>query len=112
MVSEDTTPASSSRQPPFSESPGKHEGLSPRCHVWSGIPLMLLLIAGLVRAGAAAEEADGQRWPVSRGHYLGQTFPGLRPQPFVPGFISTDVQEAGSASSLDATVFLFNRFRL
>lgn len=49
-------------------------------------------------------------FPILKGQYLGQKPPGLEPEIFAPGIISTeDFGEAGGAFSKNGDVFLFNR---
>ncbi len=47
--------------------------------------------------------------PVLKGPYLGQKPPGLKPEIFAPGIISTDLHEGSSGFNLDSTHFVFQR---
>jgi hypothetical protein len=50
-------------------------------------------------------------FPILKGPYLGQKPPGMTPEIFAPGIISTDSYSEGcGVFSLDAKSFLFNRF--
>jgi len=48
-------------------------------------------------------------FPEVKGPYLGQKPPGLKPEIFAPGIISTDLNEGSSGFNLDSTHFLFQR---
>jgi hypothetical protein len=54
--------------------------------------------------------ASGQSFPRLEGPYLGQKPPGLAPQPFAPGIVTTDGEEGCAGFALDGSVFLFQRF--
>ncbi len=71
-----------------------------------------ILPALAVLALAAGIPAQSQRpsAPV-RGPYLGQTPPGLTPEPFAPGLITTGEDEGSTGFALGGTVFLFQKFR-
>jgi hypothetical protein len=45
-----------------------------------------------------------------RGPYLGQKPPGLIPEPFAPGVVTTTGEEGGCAFARNGTVFLFQKF--
>ena len=63
--------------------------------------LMLCLLSGI------AQQDD---FPVLKGPYLGQKPPGMTPEIFAPGIISTEnLGEAGSAFTKNGDMFLFNR---
>jgi hypothetical protein len=63
--------------------------------------LMLCLLSGI---------AQQENFPVLKGSYLGQRPPGMKPEIFAPGVISTEnFGEAGSAFSQSGDMFLFNR---
>lgn len=47
--------------------------------------------------------------PVLKGPYLGQKPPGLKPEIFAPGIISTDLHEGSSGFNLNSTHFVFQR---
>jgi len=57
-------------------------------------------------------EAGGQQpFAGLRGPYLGQRPPGLVPEPFAPGLITTGEDEGSSGFARGGTVFLFQKFR-
>lgn len=66
--------------------------------------LAFVLTTG-VRAGVI------QEFPRLQGPYLGQKPPGMTPQPFAPGIITTDEEEGSSGFARGGTVFLFQKFR-
>ena len=68
-------------------------------------PLVLLVMVWMFLAGCA-EKAG---FPVHRGAYLGQTPPGMEPEIFAPGIISTDLDEFGCTFSPDGKAFYFTR---
>jgi hypothetical protein len=49
-------------------------------------------------------------FPRLEGPYLGQKPPGLTPQRFAPGIITTDENEGSSGFALKGSVFIFQRF--
>jgi hypothetical protein len=54
--------------------------------------------------------AQQEDFPVLKGPYLGQKPPGLTPEIFAPGIISTEnFGEAGGAFTKNGSIFLFNR---
>jgi hypothetical protein len=53
--------------------------------------------------------ASPQEFPELKGDYLGQPPPGLTPEVFAPGIISTDAGEGCSGFMLDGKLFLFRR---
>jgi WD40-like Beta Propeller Repeat len=55
-------------------------------------------------------EAAGQSFPRLEGPYLGQKPPGLKPQPFAPGIVTTDGEEGGVGFARRGTVLIFQRF--
>ncbi len=55
-----------------------------------------------------AQESD---FPVLKGPYLGQEPPGMTPDVFAPGIISTKASEGGSSFSPDGLLYLFARGR-
>ena len=63
----------------------------------------LLLL--LVLIGRTQEE-----FPRLQGPYLGEKPPGLTPQPFAPGVVTTAEDEGSSGFALNGSVFLFQRF--
>lgn len=50
-------------------------------------------------------------FPVLKGAYLGQKTPGLTPEVFAPGIISTEATEGSSSFSNDGRLYLFARAR-
>jgi len=63
---------------------------------------LVVLICGL--------DASGQTFPRLEGPYLGQNPPGMTPQPFAPGIVTTDGEEGSCGFARGGTVFLFQRF--
>jgi WD40-like Beta Propeller Repeat len=55
-------------------------------------------------------KAAGQSFPRLNGPYLGQKPPGLKPQAFAPGIVTTDGEEGCAGFARGGTVFLFQRF--
>jgi hypothetical protein len=51
-----------------------------------------------------------QAFPRLEGPYLGQKPPGMTPQPFAPGIVTTDGEEGSTGFARGGTVFLFQRF--
>ena len=54
------------------------------------------------------EQSD---FPVLKGPYLGQQPPGITPEIFAPGIVSTEKNEVNSVFSADGTEFYFSIFR-
>ena len=54
--------------------------------------------------------AQQGEFPVMKGPYLGQKPPGMTPEIFAPGIISTDESEGSSGFALNGKVFIFQRF--
>jgi len=48
-------------------------------------------------------------WPILKGPYLGQKPPGMKPEVFAPGFISTNATEFANTFSQDGKEFYFTR---
>lgn len=67
----------------------------------------LAFIASVLLISTPSYSDEGK--PLLKGPYLGQTPPGLTPQPFAPGIITTKGWEVGSAFSLDMNSFYFLR---
>ncbi|MCP4901892.1 MAG: hypothetical protein GY906_33425 [bacterium] len=61
-----------------------------------------------VLIGATSGPED---FPVLKGPYLGQKPPGLTPEVFAPGIISTDASEGASSFAHDHSFYLFARAR-
>jgi len=71
----------------------------------------LFLPALALLALSVGIEAGGQDpFPRLQGPYLGQKPPGLTPQPFAPGIITTAEEEGSSGFALKGTVFIFQKF--
>jgi len=66
------------------------------------VNLLLLVVTGII-----AQELD---LPKLIGPYLGQEPPGITPELFMPGIISTEAPEGSSGFACNGTVFLFQRF--
>ena len=66
--------------------------------------LALLALSFGIAAGGQAP------FPRLQGPYLGQKPPGMAPQPFAPGIITTDADEGSSGFALKGTVFIFQKF--
>ena len=49
-------------------------------------------------------------FPVKKGPYLGQKPPGITPELFVPGIITTDISEGCSGWGNDMEYFIFQRW--
>ena len=52
---------------------------------------------------------DNSEWPVLKGPYLGQKPPGMTPEIFAPGIISTERKEFAITISLDGRAYFFTR---
>jgi len=66
----------------------------------------LALISGIGIISGQEKPSDFSEF---RGPYLGQKPPGLIPEIFAPGIISTDLQEGSSGFNLDSTHFVYQR---
>jgi hypothetical protein len=66
--------------------------------------VFLLLLTSLLEAGGKQEFSRLQ------GPYLGQKPPGMTPQLFAPGIITTNEEEGSSGFARNGTVFLFQKF--
>ncbi len=53
--------------------------------------------------------AQQKEFTLLKGPYLGQKFPGLKPEIFAPGIISTELHESSSGFNVDSTFFIFQR---
>ncbi len=70
----------------------------------------ILLLATIVfLSGKTFAQESLSNMPVLKGPYLGQKPPGLKPEIFARGIISTDLHEGSSGFNLDCTHFLFQR---
>lgn len=68
------------------------------------VPFVLLL------ALSYGPGASAQEFPRLQGPYLGQKPPGMTPETFAPGIVSTDKEEGSTGFARGGTVFLFQRF--
>ncbi|MFC2156058.1 hypothetical protein ACFLRB_06185 [Acidobacteriota bacterium] len=55
------------------------------------------------------QKAD-ETWPVLKDHYLGQNPPGMIPEIFAPGIISTNISEGCSGWGNHMEYFIFQRW--
>jgi hypothetical protein len=69
--------------------------------------LAVLVLLALASGSAAGGQAP---FPRLRSPYLGQKPPGLTPQPFAPGIVTTDAEEGCCGFALKGTVCVFQRF--
>ena len=58
--------------------------------------LAILLLVMVLMIGILLAQEKKPEFPVVKGPYLGQKPPGMVPQIFAPGIISTDMQEGSS----------------
>ena len=72
-------------------------------HIIFGLGIVLLICISFAN-WASAQQND---LPLFKGSYLGQKPPGLIPEVFAPGFISTDKSELNSVFSLDGKEFYY-----
>ena len=71
-----------------------------------------LLIAGILSLQSCdvkKQQNKDNNIPTIKNPYLGQKSPGLRPLPFAPGLVSTDLYEVNSAFTPDMKAFYFIR---
>ncbi|MBE0655504.1 MAG: hypothetical protein IH594_17005, partial [Bacteroidales bacterium] len=68
-----------------------------------------LILISFVVAVALTTVAQQSDFSKLRGPYLGQNPPGLTPEIFAPGIISTEQFEFGGTFSPDGTEFFFTR---
>lgn len=69
--------------------------------------LSAIWISGFLCSSMVCSPAFGE---AVKGPYLGQTPPGLTPELFAPGVVSTPVNEVGSVFTPDGREFYFSRF--
>jgi hypothetical protein len=69
--------------------------------------VLVLFILSLIFVPAVGAEKE---FPRLEGPYLGQKPPGLTPQRFAPGIITTDENEGSSGFAMNGSVFIFQRF--
>ncbi len=73
------------------------------------IVLLLILSFSMMPASAQDNTEEKPDFPVLKGPYLGQKPPGVTPEVFAPGIISTDANEGCCCFSKDGQLFLFAR---
>ncbi|MFC2161959.1 methyltransferase domain-containing protein [Acidobacteriota bacterium] len=73
------------------------------------IVIVLVLSLFLVLPGNTIAQKKKSNMQELRGPYLGQKYPGLKPEIFAPGIISTDMHEGSSGFNLNSTHFVFQR---
>ena len=71
---------------------------------------LFLPIVALLALSFGIEAGGQDPFPRLQGPYLGQKPPGMAPQPFAPGIITTDADEGSSGFALKGTVFIFQKF--
>lgn len=71
---------------------------------------LFLPVLALLALSSGLEAGGQDPFPRLQGHYLGQKPPGMAPQPFAPGIITTDADEGSSGFALEGTVFIFQKF--
>ena len=73
----------------------------------------LILIIGIIliscNQNSNSKNESESKFTELKGPYLGQIPPGMIPEVFAPGIISTDVNEGCLSFSKDGTLFLFTR---
>jgi len=72
--------------------------------------LILTCAISLNIAFAQKNSINDSNFPVLEGAYLGQKPPGLTPEPFAPGIVSTTLYELFSAFTPDMKEFYFVRY--
>jgi hypothetical protein len=70
--------------------------------------ILFFALVAVLAAGIGSGEM--QEFPRLQGPYLGQEPPGMTPQPFAPGIITTDEEEGSSGFARSGTVFIFQKF--
>jgi hypothetical protein len=70
---------------------------------------LMWLVAAACLAGQVQGQALARELRLHRGAYFGQKKPGLTPQPFAPGIISTAAFEFAGTFSADGSEFFFTR---
>jgi len=72
---------------------------------------LALLTILILLIGMTFTQENISEFPALKGPYLGQKPPGLTPEIFAPGIISTDLHEGSSGFNLNSTHFVFQRFK-
>jgi len=70
---------------------------------------MLIAACFVFICGMQAESSDLKKLPILKGDYLGQTPPGIVPEIFAPGIISTAKKEQNGSFSPDGKEFYFTK---
>jgi len=70
----------------------------------------LILFTSILQATAQENTNNKSDFPVLKGPYLGQNPPGLTPEVFAPGIISTNLPEFSCCTSPDAKEIYFTRW--
>ena len=71
--------------------------------------VLIILILSCSIGGLTAQEKTIDL-PILKGPYLGQEPPGMTPEVFAPGIISTDESEGSSGFARNGQVYIFQRF--
>ena len=80
--------------------------MTKKFHLFSFFLFILFIFSHFSSPGKGNEAKD---FPILKGPYLGQPPPGMTPQIFAPGIISTGKSEWSSAFSPDGKLFVFRR---
>ncbi len=70
------------------------------------VPIVLCLYLSMISVAFSQQK----EFPKLAGPYLGQTPPGLKPELFAPGIITTDISEGCSGWGNDMEYFIFQRW--
>jgi Tol biopolymer transport system component len=77
------------------------------------VNVIFICIIFLIGIYAQNLEKKYKNFPVLKGPYLGQKPPGMKPEIFAPGIISTkEYSEAGSVFSPDGKLFIFDSYTI
>lgn len=74
---------------------------------YSSVCLLSLLL--IISQSYSQISKEDNKFPVLKGSYLGQKPPGMTPEIFAPGIVSTNHFELNSVFSSDGSIFLFAR---
>jgi len=69
----------------------------------------ILLMALILMTGVSQAQEEASDFPHLKGPYLGQKPPGMTPEIFAPGFISTEGRELNSVFTPDGKEFYFSK---
>lgn len=72
--------------------------------------ILCLMLMPLIFSTAQETASPSPKLSDLKGPYLGQKPPGMMPEIFAPGIISTEESEGSSGFALNGTIFLFQRF--